>query len=91
MVFLKPFVSCLATAGLELKDVEQVSTPVERELVHDTAPTKKNFLLRVAELLVEQLVRGEVDAIAAAVPRDAARLDGSIDARALLAKLKAAA
>lgn len=76
MVHLKPFVSGLAAAGLGLKDVGQVDSIVERELIHDEAPTARNFLMQVADLFARQLLRGEVDAIAAVVPPEVVRFFG---------------
>jgi ABC-type nitrate/sulfonate/bicarbonate transport system substrate-binding protein len=73
MVYLRPFASALATVGLALKDVREVKSVVEREMIHDAAPTAKNFTQQMAELFLRQLLRGEVDAIATSLPPEVVR------------------
>lgn len=73
VVFLKPYFTALAGAGLTFDDVRIVNTPMERELVKNGTPTGKNFFLQVAELFLKQLIRGEVDAVATPLPAEIVR------------------
>jgi ABC-type nitrate/sulfonate/bicarbonate transport system substrate-binding protein len=72
-VFIKPYVTALAGAGLSLADVDIVDTALERELIRDGKPRAKNFFLQVGELFLKQLIRGEVDAIATPLPAEVVR------------------
>jgi sulfonate transport system substrate-binding protein len=73
MVYLKPFVAALRSARLSLSDVVVVDTIVERELIRSVAPASKNFNLQMADLFLTQLLRGEVDAVAASLPPEVVR------------------
>jgi ABC-type nitrate/sulfonate/bicarbonate transport system substrate-binding protein len=72
-LYLRPYWTALAGAGLTLDDVEIVTTEVKREQVQNGAPTAKNFFLQVGEMFVKQLLRGEVDAIATSLPPEVVR------------------
>ena len=106
IIYLQTYIAALARASLDLSDVEIVDFDIDRaglmrrtsanygDLAQSTmaAPAHENLFTEIAKDALVLLVRGEVDAIAANVPPQVAKLldlhtvydsrtDPSIDAR----------